>query len=402
MKQLQFFSKYKPLSYNRAIPVAIHNGIWHQLANPKNPTLGEPYPVVHKHDLAEQVEKGKSVPNSEDDIHEDIQKALDQSIRQSPIALNTVILPRIGLLLELWEMSATMTTPAEIVGYIKTPVSQERVKQVYKKAMKKYKPLEGTGPLGGNGMPLSRGGGPTGPRGPSGGGENLNPPAGGNLAGGGQLPSDKMWGSLWNHFDGTRSKADDFIDELKSYFCVNRLNVALQFPITKAAFTLTLIKGPEVTGWVRDTGEFLDNLDPTTNDVPEVWEQFLNNFAERFQDSTCENRAWQELENLTLKFPFIDKYTSKFEELAQQANYMARNPETWQIFLKGLPCNILEDIIKARVPPTYQDLKQWTVDAVWAHQTIDNILKWRSTMTSAPLAPFHPNNYRGWPFYWGN
>jgi hypothetical protein len=81
MKQLQFFSKYKPLSYNRAIPVTIHNGIWHQLANPKNPTLGKPYPIVHKHDLEEQARKGGSIPNSEDNIYEDIQKALDQSIR---------------------------------------------------------------------------------------------------------------------------------------------------------------------------------------------------------------------------------------------------------------------------------------------------------------------------------
>jgi hypothetical protein len=127
-KQLQFFSKYEPLSYNGAIPVAIHNGIWHQLANPKNPMLGEPYPIVHEHDLEEQVEKGKSIPDSEDDIHEDVQKALDQSIRQSPIAPNVVILPRIGLLLELQEMSTTTTTPAKTVGYIKTLASQERVK----------------------------------------------------------------------------------------------------------------------------------------------------------------------------------------------------------------------------------------------------------------------------------
>jgi retrotransposon gag protein len=63
-------------------------------------------------------------------------------------------------------------------------------------------------------------------------------------------------------------------------------------------------------------GEFLDNLDPATDDVPKVWEQFLNNFAKRFQDSTHENRARQELEGLTLKFPFINEYMSKFEELA--------------------------------------------------------------------------------------
>jgi hypothetical protein len=274
------------------------------LANPKNPTLGEPYPAVHEHDLEEQTRKGGSIPDSEDNIHEDIQRALDQSIRQSPVAPNAIIPPRVGLLLEPREMSTTTMTPAETIGYTKAPASQEWVKQAYEKAMKKYKPPEGMGPPGGNRTPPGGGGGrptgpnspsnvggPRGPGGPPGGGRNPNLPAGGNPAGGGQPLSDKMWGSLPNHFDGTRSKADNFIDELKSYFCVNRLNVALQSPITKAAFALTLIKGPEVTGWVRDMGEILDNLDPATDDVPEVWEQFLNNFAERFQDSTRENRA---------------------------------------------------------------------------------------------------------------
>jgi hypothetical protein len=163
--------------------------------------------------------------------------------------------------------------------------------------MKKYKPPESTGPPGGGGTPPGGGGGPTGRAGgPAGGGGgppgargNLNLPTRENPAGKVQLPSDKPWGSLPNHFDGTRSKADDFIDKLKSYFHVNRLNAVLQSPITKVAFALTLIKGLEVAGWIRDMGEFLDNLDPATDDVPEVWDQFLNNFAKRFQDSTQEN-----------------------------------------------------------------------------------------------------------------
>jgi hypothetical protein len=204
-------------------------------------------------------------------------------------------------------MSVTIMTSTETMGYIKTLANQEQVKQAYNKVMKKYKPPEGAGPPGGDEMPLGGGGGPIGPGGPPGaggnpnlpagrggppgGGGNPNLPAGGNLTGRVQLPSDKTWGSLPNHFDGMRSKADDFIDELKSYFQVNRLNAALQSPITKVAFTLTLIKGPEVMGWVRDMGEFLDNLNLVTDDVPQVWDQFLNNFAERFQDSTCENRA---------------------------------------------------------------------------------------------------------------
>jgi hypothetical protein len=55
--------------------------------------------------------------------------------------------------------------------------------------------------------------------------------------------------------------------------------MGLQSPITKVAFALTLIKGPKVVEWVRDMEKFLDNLNPIINDVPEVWEQFLNNFT---------------------------------------------------------------------------------------------------------------------------
>jgi hypothetical protein len=70
---------------------------------------------------------------------------------------------------------------------------------------------------------------------------------------------------------------------------VNQLNMALQSLIMKVAFAFTFIKGPKVAGWVRDMGEFLDNLDPIIDDIPKVWEQFLNNFTEHFQDSTREN-----------------------------------------------------------------------------------------------------------------
>ncbi len=72
--------------------------------------------------------------------------------------------------------------------------------------------------------------------------------------------------------------------------------------------------------------------------------------------------------------PFIDEYTSKFEELARQANYLAENPETHQLFLHGLPQGILEEVMRGGAPPTYQDLKQQAVEAVWLKQMIDNIV----------------------------
>ena len=75
--------------------------------------------------------------------------------------------------------------------------------------------------------------------------------------------------------------------------------------------------------------------------------------------------------------PFINEYTSKFEELARQANYLTGNLETRQLFLHGLPRFILEEVMRGGAPQTYQDLKQQAVEAVQSRQTIDNIVRWR-------------------------
>ncbi len=153
-----------------------------------------------------------------------------------------------------------------------------------------------------------------------------------------------------------------------------------------------------MAGWVRDFGEFLDTLDPTQDDGVIVWEHFLDSFREQFQDSTKENQVRNDLEKLQLKVPYIDEYTSKFEELARQAGYLAGNPETHQLFLHGLPQPVLEEVMRGGAPPTYQDLKQRAVEVVRACQTIDNIVQWRDHV---PQNLF-PNNRQNRPFYYGN
>jgi hypothetical protein len=62
-------------------------------------------------------------------------------------------------------------------------------------------------------------------------------------------------------------------------------------PMKKIAFTMTLIKGPDVTGWIRDIGEMLDHLDPDIDNVPALWQQFLYEFKVQFQDTQKEERA---------------------------------------------------------------------------------------------------------------
>ena len=71
----------------------------------------------------------------------------------------------------------------------------------------------------------------------------------------------KAMGNLPHEFTSDRTKANNFIEEVKVYFHINEDVAGFNSLIKKVAFTLTLIKGDEVTGWVRDMGIWIDGLD---------------------------------------------------------------------------------------------------------------------------------------------
>src|SRR5258708_10528804 len=165
-RKLQFFSVYSPIRVGGALPVTLYNGIWHQLT--KEFQLANAAPGIHNYDEQSTIGKGKekSLPNTEDDIDESLQKAIDQSIRESPVVPNAILPPRHGLLLDIPTMSTTMA-PTETVAFTTTaPTKEERITKAFGKAMKKYpSPPGGGGPLGGGGRPPG-GGGPSGGGGP--------------------------------------------------------------------------------------------------------------------------------------------------------------------------------------------------------------------------------------------
>src|SRR5258708_22982982 len=120
-KALQFFSTYDPIRVGGALPVTLHKGVWHQIS--KEFTIANAAPTIHDYDEHSTTSKGKgkSLTDTEDDIDESIQKAIDQSIRESPLAPNAILPPRTGLLLDTTKMSTT-TAPTETVEFtVATP-----------------------------------------------------------------------------------------------------------------------------------------------------------------------------------------------------------------------------------------------------------------------------------------
>ena len=73
-----------------------------------------------------------------------------------------------------------------------------------------------------------------------------------------------------------------------------RVNIGVpgfESPIRKVALALTFIKGPDVARWVAAMGHWIDELDPVTENVPDVWDQFLVELEQQFADSTIGQRS---------------------------------------------------------------------------------------------------------------
>jgi hypothetical protein len=206
-------------------------------------------------------------------------------------------------------------------------------------------------------------------------------------------------GKLPDNFNGDRTKADNFIEEVKGYLCLNAEVTGFNSPRKKIAFTLTHMKGPEVAGWARDMGTLLDNLDPANN-VDALWEQFLAEFATQYQDSQREANTPHRLASYRMKFSEIDQYIAGFEELCRKANYTAGNPETLQFFLQKLSPDVLKDVHKPPLAVGYNQTKERAIQVTQAILHIKSFLGGGGS-TGFTLR-FNQNNGPRWAFYSGN
>ena len=202
---------------------------------------------------------------------------------------------------------------------------------------------------------------PSGGGGGGGGGGGAGPPLGQPApAGQGQaaVPAAadiKAMGNLPHKFTSDRTKADEFIKEVKAYFWINKDVAGFNSPIKKVAFTLTLIKGDKVAGWVRDMGIWIDRLDQVQDNFPIVWTQFLDEFEAQFQDPNKQQQGRIALKKCHMRWPDITQYIANLKKFARQAGYIQGNTETTDLFLKGLPARVLTDVLK---PPMPWDIMQ--------------------------------------------
>lgn len=227
------------------------------------------------------------------------------------------------------------------------------------------------------------GGGGPGGGGPGGGGPPAAPPTAGPnaayqpVAVAGDV---ELMGQPPQIFDGDRTKADDFVDQVRAYLRLNRDVAGFNSPM-KMAFMLSYIQGKETSAWKRKMGELLDTLDPVADNIPALWDQFLVEFRTRYQDTQREIRgkvrARTQIENHRMRFPDIDQYIASFEELARLAGYTQGDNATTHYFVKGLAPSVMIDVYKPPMPQTYAEIKQRAIDCTRSRMLINDILRRR-------------------------
>ena len=154
-------------------------------------------------------------------------------------------------------------------------------------------------------------------------------------------------------------------------------------------------------------GNWLDTINPIVDNVEDLWLQFLEAYAYQFQDSQAAQRARNNLKSCRMMNNNYDEYVSKFEVLADRANYTRGSAELYNMFLEGLPTGILYDVLKPPTPLTYDALKDKVQALAQGKAIIDGLLRQQNVGTqgggmayqqvnnSSQRHPFPQNNWRG-------
>jgi hypothetical protein len=130
------------------------------------------------------------------------------------------------------------------------------------------------------------------PGGSAGGNSGENLPGEGPLAGAAALEQvvaqagdARLIGALPFTFTRNRTQAEAFLAAIQTYLNLNFNVPGFNSPMKKVALTLSLMQGPDIELWVDSMGRMLEQLDLAIDNVPVLWDQFLNKFQEHFTDT---------------------------------------------------------------------------------------------------------------------
>ena len=165
-------------------------------------------------------------------------------------------------------------------------------------------------------------------------------------------------------FDGTRSKADDFMGQFRRFKMVNRNHEAMKVPYDRVLTALTYMQGPLINDWIDQQEKKLDARIDTTkrNHVQEtdevLWNEFETAFLAAWTDTSKKQNAYDQLMRLTMNGWDVDTYIATFDRLTLAAGWDSNSEGTIAKFRKGLSKGVHSKALdRDHIPRTIEEWK---------------------------------------------
>ena len=165
-------------------------------------------------------------------------------------------------------------------------------------------------------------------------------------------------------FDGTRSRADDFMGQFRRFKMVNRTHEAMKVPYDRVLTALTYMRGPLINDWIDQQEKKLDARIDTTKrghvqETDEIlWNEFEAAFLAAWTDTSKKQNAYDQLMRLTMNGWDVDTYIATFDRLTLAAGWDQDSEGTIAKFREGLSKGVHSKALdRDRIPRTIDEWK---------------------------------------------
>ena len=165
-------------------------------------------------------------------------------------------------------------------------------------------------------------------------------------------------------FDGTRSRADDFMGQFRRFKMVNRTHEAMKIPYDRVLTALTYMRGPLINDWIDQQEKRLDARIDTTKrghvqETDEVlWNEFEAAFLAAWTDTSKKQNAFDQLMRLTMNGWDVDTYIATFNRLTAAAGWDSNSEGTIAKFREGLSKGVHSKALdRDHIPRTIDEWK---------------------------------------------
>ena len=172
-------------------------------------------------------------------------------------------------------------------------------------------------------------------------------------------------------FDGTRSRADDFMGQFRRFKMVNRTHEAMKVPYDRVLTALTYMRGPLINDWIDQQEKRLDARVNTTKrghvqETDEIlWNDFEAAFLTAWTDTSKKQNAYDQLMRLTMNGWDVDTYIATFDRLALAAGWDQDSEGTIAKFREGLSKGVHSKALdRNRIPRTIDEWKAAAITEV--------------------------------------